>query len=156
MKYHTTKTFEETKSTSLNNSGNVTAVERNATTGMMETFEETEEERCRVAMWRCLSRFTLVDCQLSFRTNIKASCHALPYISLTDIFPIELWKVDFTVWSQRKAFQGGKHKRSESSCIKLIKDTKHHDVVVEFDAGMRRSQCSRLFTTAASATHGLV
>ena len=56
MKYHTTKTFEETKS--LNYSGNVTAVERNATIGTMETFEETEEERCRVAMWRCLSRFT--------------------------------------------------------------------------------------------------
>ena len=155
MKYHTTKTFEETKS--LNYSGNVTAVERNVTIGTMETFEETEEERCRVAMWRCLSRFTLVDCQLSFRTNIKASCHALPYISLTDIFPIELWKVDFTVWSQRKAFQGGKHKRSESSRIKLIKDTKSQNpnVAVNFNAGMPRSRCSRLSTTAGSVTHGL-
>ena len=40
-----------------------TTVERN-TTGLMESLEEksleemSEEEQCRVAMWRCFSRFT--------------------------------------------------------------------------------------------------
>ena len=35
-------------------SGNI-PTSRNLT-GTLETFEETEEERCRVAMWRCMSR----------------------------------------------------------------------------------------------------
>ena len=32
---------------------------------------------------------------------------------LTDIFCAELSNVDFTVWSQKKAFQGGKHTKDQ-------------------------------------------
>ena len=40
-------------------------------------------------------------------------CVKMSYYILTDIFCTELSNVDSTVWSQKKAFQGGKHTKDQ-------------------------------------------